>query len=76
MSQETANRWKLDYEIEQATDGRITASRLRKDRIKNQIFPFHRVGRNCFYDLAEIDAAIEASRFGGNIGRPTRKQVA
>jgi len=31
MSQETANRWKLDYEIEQATDGRITASRLRKD---------------------------------------------
>jgi len=54
----------------------VLTGRLRKDRIKNQIFPFHRVGRNCFYDLAEIDAAIEASRFGGNIGRPTRKQVA
>ena len=72
MSQNTQKRWKLDYEVEEATDGRITASRLRKDRIKHQLFPFHRVGRNCFYDLAEIDALIEASRFGGNVSGKNR----
>ncbi|MDP1672348.1 MAG: hypothetical protein Q8L65_04415 [Burkholderiales bacterium] len=60
-----SNRWILDYEVEQATGGRITASRLRHDRVKQQIFPFHRVGRSVFYDMAEINALIEASRYGG-----------
>jgi hypothetical protein len=59
------SRWKLDYEIEAATDKRISASWLRKDRVGPQIFPFHRVGRLCFYDLDEIDAVIEGSRHGG-----------
>lgn len=58
-------RWLLDREVEEATCGRITASRLRKDRLTRQLFPFHRVGRNVYYDLAEIDAIIEAARFGG-----------
>lgn len=69
-------RWQLDYEVENDTGGRITASRLRKDRIGKQIFPFHRVGRNCYYDLAEIDAVIEASRFGGHLPTPNRKAAA
>jgi len=62
-------RWLLDREVETETEGRLTASRLQKDRIGPQIFPFHRVGRSVFYDLAEIDAVIEAARFGGKLSR-------
>jgi hypothetical protein len=60
-------RWYLDHEIEQETEGRISASRLRKDRLAAQIFPFHRIGKSCFYDLDEINELIEKSRFGGNV---------
>ncbi len=67
MANRSANRWQFDYEIEQRTGGRITASRLRKDRLTKQLFPFHRVGRNVYYDIAEIDAVIEGARFGGHI---------
>jgi hypothetical protein len=67
MSQDIKSRWKLDYEVEEATDGRLTAARLRKDRRQKQLIPFHRLGRTVYYDLAEIDAAIEACRFGGNL---------
>ena len=76
MSQQIEEPWLLDREVEQSTDGRITASRLRKDRIGQQIFPFHRVGRNCYYRLSEIHAVIEASRFGGNASKPTRRKAA
>ena len=41
MSQHDRKRWLLDYEIEQATSGRLTKSRLRKDRIGKQLIPFH-----------------------------------
>jgi hypothetical protein len=63
--QQTEKRWLLDYEVEKATNKRISASWLRKDRLGDQFFPFHRVGRLCFYDLAEINAVIERSRHGG-----------
>lgn len=62
---EQPKRWLLDYEVEAATEKRISASWLRKDRVGPQIFPFHRVGRQCFYDLAEINGVIERSRVGG-----------
>jgi len=55
----------LDHEVETATQKFITASRLQKDRIGQQIFPFHRVGRNCYYKLEEIYAVIERNKFGG-----------
>ena len=58
-------RWKFDYEVEQATGGAITAKRLRMDRLGDQIFPFHRVGRSCWYDLDEVNATIEKAKFGG-----------
>lgn len=58
-------RWLRDYEVEQRSGGRITASWLRKDRVGKQIFPYHRVGRLCLYDMPEVDAVIEKSRFGG-----------
>lgn len=60
-----ARRWLLDREVELATGGRITTARLRKDRAGGQIFPFHRVGRSVYYDLAEINEVIEAARCGG-----------
>lgn len=66
-------RWFIDREVEEETGGRITKQRLRKDRYGAQIFPFHKVGRSIYYDLAEIDAVIENSRFGG---KPTRSQAA
>lgn len=58
-------RWLLDREVEEATGGRISKSRLRKDRIGEQLFPFHRVGRSVYYSLAEIEAVIERNKFGG-----------
>ena len=61
----TEQRWLLDYQVEEKTGGRITASRLRKDRTAKQLFPFHKIGRNCYYDLTEIDARIEKARVGG-----------
>jgi hypothetical protein len=54
-----------DHEFEHATDGRISKSWLRKDRVGKQIFPFYRVGRLCFYDLDEIEAVFQKNRFGG-----------
>jgi hypothetical protein len=57
-------RWLRDHEVQDARP-EISASRLRKDRRGAQLFPFHRVGRDCLYDLAEIDAIIEKNRFGG-----------
>lgn len=57
--------WLLDREVEAATLGRISASRLRKDRLGAQLFPFHRIGRSCYYDLSEINELIAGSRFGG-----------
>jgi hypothetical protein len=55
----------LDHKVETATSKLITASRLQKDRIGKQIFPFHRVGRNCYYSLDEIYGVIERSKCGG-----------
>lgn len=62
---QAGRRWLFDYEVEAATGGAITAKRLRMDRLGDQIFPFYRVGRNCLYDLPEIDATIEKHRQGG-----------
>ena len=76
MSKQGEKRWHLDREIEDLTEKRITASRLRKDRLGKQIFPFHRIGRSVYYDLAEIDALIEGSRFGGNVGSNAHKKQA
>ena len=76
MAKQNEKRWLLDREIEEKTEGRISASRLRKDRLAAQIFPFHRVGKSVFYDLAEINELIENSRFGGNIGSNTRAKQA
>jgi len=73
VATKTEKRWQLDYEIEQHTEGRITASRLRKDRLKNQLFPFHRIGRSVYYDITEINAVIEGSRFGGDFDSTKRK---
>lgn len=67
MEEQSDKRWQLDYEIEKHTAGRITASRLRKDRLSKKLFPFHRIGRSVYYDLAEINAVIEGSRYGGNV---------
>jgi hypothetical protein len=58
-------RWLLDREIEVALGGSITASRLRKDRLGKKLFPFHRVGRSVYYDLAEVESVIEAAASGG-----------
>lgn len=58
-------QWLRDYEVEEKTNGRISAAWLRKDRVSKQVFPFHRVGRMCLYDLAEINQVIESSRVGG-----------
>ena len=58
-------RWRLDYEVEEETGGAVKAQRLRKDRREQQVFPFHKVGRSVLYDLDEINAVIEASRYGG-----------
>lgn len=65
MAKQGEKRWLLDREIEEQTEGRITASRLRKDRLNKQYFPFHRIGRSVYYDLAEINTIIEGARFGG-----------
>jgi hypothetical protein len=46
--------------------GRLTASRLRKDRTGKQLIPFHRLGRSVLYDLDEVNRTIENSRFGGD----------
>ena len=62
-------QWLLDREVEAETQGRISASRLRKDRLGAQLFPFHRVGRSCYYDLREINEVIAGSRFGGRAQR-------
>jgi hypothetical protein len=62
---QTQKRWLLDREIEVALGGSITASRLRKDRLGKQLFPFHRVGRSVYYDLAEVESVIEAAASGG-----------
>jgi hypothetical protein len=70
-----AKRWLLDREIESATGRRITASRLRKDRLGKQIFPFHRVGRSVYYDIREIEAVIEGARVGGRAQSQRRKQA-
>ena len=56
--------WLRDYEVEQERP-EFSASRLRKDRVGPQLFPFHRIGRDCFYSLEEIDATIAAAKFGG-----------
>ena len=58
-------RWLRDYEVEDETDGALSASFLRKDRLGRQLIPFHRIGKSVFYDLDEVNAAIEKSRFGG-----------
>ena len=65
MAKQSEKQWLLDREIEEITEGRISKSRLRKDRLAAQIFPFHRIGKSCFYDIDEINELIEASRFGG-----------
>jgi hypothetical protein len=54
-----------DYEVEKELDGKISVSFLRKDRAGRQLFPFHRIGRSCLYDLNEVFAAIDAARVGG-----------
>ena len=64
---ETKKRWLRDHEVEKQTDGVVKAQTLRKDRLGAQHYPFHRVGRSVFYDLAEINAVIEKSRFGGKV---------
>lgn len=69
-------RWLLDREIEEKTEGRISASRLRKVRLAAQLFPFHRIGRSVYYDLGEINAVIEGSRFGGNASKAAKRKVA
>jgi hypothetical protein len=60
----TARRWLRDYEVQQLRP-EFTASRLRKDRLGPQLFPFHRIGRDCWYDLPEMDATVAAAKFGG-----------
>jgi hypothetical protein len=72
MSERKQKRWVRDYEVEAATGGVLTKSRLQKDRLGKQLFPFHRVGRDCFYDLDEVNEVIVASRCGGKV----RKQAA
>jgi hypothetical protein len=62
---EKKDPWLRDYEVEAATKGRISASWLRKDRASKQIFPFHRVGRMCFYRLTDIEAVFLKNRQGG-----------
>ena len=61
-------RWLKDYEVEKESAGVITARRLQKDRTGHQFFPVHKIGRSCYYDLAEINATIEKSRVGGKVG--------
>ena len=63
----TKRRWYSDVEIEQETDGALSASWLRKDRGRNQQIPFHRIGAKVVYDLEEVHAAIEKCRFGGKV---------
>lgn len=63
------SRWLRDYEIEAASGGRFKKHMLRKDRLENQRFPFHRIGRSVYYDLTELDATIEEARFGGKAQR-------
>ncbi len=63
------SRWLRDYEVEELSGGRFKKHMLRKDRLENQRFPFHRIGRSVYYDLAELDATVEESRFGGNVQR-------
>lgn len=63
------SRWLRDYEVEAASNGRFKKSTLRKDRLGDQIFPFHRVKRNVYYDLDELDATVAKSRFGGKTQR-------
>jgi hypothetical protein len=57
-----------DYEIAKALDNKISVSFLRKDRATRQLFPYHRVGRSCLYQLDEVLAALEAMRVGGKKG--------
>jgi hypothetical protein len=76
MANQSNKRWLLDREIEEITEGRISASRLRKDRLAAQLFPFHRIGRSVYYDIAEINAVIEGSRFGGNFGSTNKRKAA
>jgi hypothetical protein len=63
--QKQQTEWLLDYQVEERTGGRISASRLRKDRVGKQLFPFHRVGASCFYSLDEINDVIARARVGG-----------
>ena len=70
MKRNTTKRpavWLRDYQvIEQRPE--LSVERLRKDRVGAQIFPFHRVGRDCFYTIAGVDGAIAATKVGGKQG--------
>jgi hypothetical protein len=63
MENRQQKRWSREREISQKTG--IPVSTLQKDRVTEQRFPFHKVGRAVYYDLNEVNAAIEAARFGG-----------
>lgn len=56
----------LDREVEAATNGRLSVSRLRKDRLGARIFPYYKVGKSCFYTLEDIESAILKHRQGGD----------
>lgn len=62
---ENKSRWLRDHEIEIASGGRFKKHTLRKDRLEEQRYPFHRIGRAVFYSLEELDATVEEARFGG-----------
>lgn len=69
MEIKKARRWLRDYEVEIESNGRFKKSTLQKDRLEQQRYPFHRVGRSIYYDLAELDATVEGARFGGKVQR-------
>lgn len=69
---EKQKRWLRDYEVEAVSAGRFKSSTLRKDRIGAQLYPFHKIGKTVLYDMAELDATVENSRFGGHGGAKTK----
>lgn len=62
-----AKRWMRDLEIERESGGVFRASTLRKDRLGPQRYPFHRVGKSVYYDLAELHAIVEQACHGPRV---------
>lgn len=70
----SAKRWLSDVELVDSLGGALSVAFLRKDRIGAQRIPFHRIGKLARYDLDEVNAAIERSKFGGKAVAEKRAQ--